>query len=344
MVSTRFLPDKKALLQKFKPIAYKSSDSLRRANLLWNILILSLPLDLIIFDLLNRYYSPIRQFKLDPQILITLVAFLIVLIYLNIPKIYLVIKQMQCYMEKIRGSKAHWILIFIMAAFPLIDLFTHSSISSARLAISLAVIIVVLTIVQNNKQSRINKEKDTILKKDKCLWVENANKELFYFSIIPLFFARIFSIIALIHLTFFGFGWIYYLPFFISSILLLVYFKPDCTSFMANCPKCQMLTSVVIKHLGCCPGCNLEHFVVAEKEIADDVSNASDMIQSLNKNSLEKEKLRETFSSIKKIKEFFQPSPPDAERKTLLSKIKFLLRSIKEDNVKVDLFAAPPQP
>jgi len=319
------LPQKQLL--PFRPARYRSIDSLIRASKIWNYLVMSLPADLLILLILDKYNLTNRLTFATDTILLAVISISLFFLAIYSPStIFLKLKNFQNKFSTLQNTKIYWIIAILLAIGPIFDLFIHiSRIGNSVNWIVVAAIscIGIFKIIKETKVGRIETE---ALAKDQMLWVEQANRDLYSFSLIPLILARSLSFIALLHFTseINGLNQTYYnfLPFFLGSFIILNYFKPNQSVFMANCPQCKILTSIVVKQLNCCPVCDPKYFQV----------EIEDYLLVIQEKKTEQESLVEN-QGIKPSEKPSNSSSWSRYSETTLSLIEFFTKRIKKNSI-----------
>ncbi len=314
---------------------YKSIDSLRRSIKLWNCLLFSMPLDLILYQILssNRITQKLFSFEAVTIVLAAITLTLVIFLFINITETYLKVKKLQGVLTQIKEKNYYWIIVLMLAAVPIIDLLRHTVKVDGAISWIVAIAVVTLSIFGITKESIAERKAEKEAIDDKVIWVERANHELFIFTIMPIICARSLSLVALIQYLINPTGAVYYLPYFIGSLILLLYFKPTWQNFIDNCPRCSMLTSIVIREIGSCPACDREQYAVKIPEpeieiVAEQVAEKLSLSESKESSKEDREERFEQSNFPRNL-----TSRLTRYGESLLSLIKLLLSRGKENHV-----------
>lgn len=225
---------------------------------IWNILIFSIPIDLLFI-----VFKEIKFLNYNKIISISLIFLVIGFIFSfkeSFLKLYL----------KFHSARNHFIskssktALKIAIGLPIIIFigfeFLPWVLKASFLAIIFVAFIILFSILPVIKDLKKITERHKRISNDHTFWIEKANIAFCLISLAPIIFYRIgffFLAMSLVH----TFSFIIFILIF-SSWLLIYVNKPDIKLFMAPCPKCLFTTSRSIQSIGFCLKCSPEKFEV----------------------------------------------------------------------------------
>lgn len=102
------------------------------------------------------------------------------------------------------------------------------------------------------------------IERDSVLALEISNRQLFLFSVIPLFAARIATLAVALASMSHEHSLALWAPYAAAAVVLLFAFCPQQEDFIITCRRCARWTSKALERKGCCPVCAREEFQVRE--------------------------------------------------------------------------------
>ncbi len=100
------------------------------------------------------------------------------------------------------------------------------------------------------------------LERDRTLLLDNLNRQIFLFSLMPLGCARTASLLAALVVLSTTHNTLDWLPYGASALVLLVALFPEQEDFLIRCKRCSRWTSRALKTYGFCPICSREEFQI----------------------------------------------------------------------------------
>jgi len=258
-------------LQPFRPVNFKSTDSLRIAERVWTMAILTLPIDILALHYIQTFWG---AFEAVPtkitslSILIFILALTASLLFIDPRVVYFSLRKLHTKFETITGTKLYWAIIVLIVALPVAELAIKFSNFKGSLGLIIFLLAAVFSVFHTTKEFKKQFKKLKADSLDPIAIIEKANKELFAFSLIPMISARTLSVVGLVYLLESGGTLLQMTGFTCCSLFALLNFKPIKKHYMAPCPSCYLLTTAVILEFGCCPACNRERF---QKTISEEV-------------------------------------------------------------------------
>jgi hypothetical protein len=244
------------------------------------------------------------------NLVIVFATLLVTLLFVDPKNIYLSLRKLHLKFEKLTGTKLHWAIMALIVILPGIDLIAKFAHLNGNFGFIFLIGLFGMGIFRGVKELR---QQLKIIKNqalDPILIIERANRELFAFSLIPMIVARVFSILGLIYLIETSGSYLGIIGFMSCSALALMVFEPLKKHYMAPCPSCFLLTTVVVAEFNCCPACKRDRF---QKQVLEKLSDA-------------------TEASAKKSLETPQESRFYRYQKALLNFVNLTMTTIKEKN------------
>lgn len=294
-------------LQPFRPVNFKSTDSLRIAEQVWTMAILTLPIDILAFYYIQTFWGTFEAVpaKITSLSILIFVSVLTAsLLYIDPRVVYLSLRKLHSKFEKITGTKLYWAIIVLIVALPLAELAIKFSNFKGNLGLIIFLAAAVLSFFHTTKEFKKQFKKLKADSLDPIAIIEKANKELFAFSLIPMISARTLSMVGLVYLLESGGSILQMTGFTLCSLFALLNFKPIKKHYMVPCPSCYLLTTAVILEFGCCPACNRDRFQkkVANEPKKDDIKKEKKGTEIQQKESWLERHKKEIISLIAKVR------------------------------------------
>lgn len=248
----------------FKPIKYTSFKCYAWSLKTWNYLVLSLPLDLLIF------LNPVH-FGFDTKLFdLIIICFLTTsgLIFLDRKNLISKYLRAQNSLKKLRKDYQNKIINFSIIAFVILigfELLVRVS-SSTIFGSIVATVLAVAALLRFNKEKKLLISHQKRLAGDNSLRVERTNLEILFIVLLPMILVRISSLLLVSNSILGGFNQEKFLLGFLGCFILLLALYPHKDFFIGNCPRCNTWTSVALKHIGSCPACLQNNFIYCEEK------------------------------------------------------------------------------
>lgn len=246
-----------------RPLVRKTSYYyLTRYAMAWYYLRLSLALDPLAYGLGLSYRSPVLyQLSLfEISVGTTLLSIALVIGLGGPSELYLRLRKLQRIFSSTNNQR--WIpaLAIMLGLIPIAEIAIRIvNVKSAVIGLFFGAALV-YSVHYIYKHSQSIKNHMISFDREPIKWIEHQNKLVFGFNFGTALVLRIVSLLTALYLGLTLEPASQSVLVIITSWLLLIALKPNSESFMTNCPRCLLLTSVVIKELGSCPACNPDKF------------------------------------------------------------------------------------
>ena len=231
-----------------------------RAQVIWNALVITLPLDLLLLTLDLRYLATLWS----PPLLrdVTLILFFVGLAGLIREPALDLIASFKEYREKLAASlqKSNWIIVLFVLAIIVLQV-VESFFEDLSLTPIIMALIIGWGIISSMLQvTSDHKAREEMFAADRILWLEESNKLIFFLSVIPHVAARLISLSAAFYISMGFLDASEFAVYFVASIVLLLALFPQHEHFVIPCSRCSAWTSRVFKNLSHCPECARQKF------------------------------------------------------------------------------------
>lgn len=233
-----------------RPIVF-SDKYFHKAKSTWYLFFLSLPIDIIIFNLgIGASWLPKSQQTLSLIILVLLGISVLALLRNYILMGFSLAKHFRNRLIVRSGKLAFWVIAVIVVGF----LFTEAYLRQSKgtwLSVLFSVLAAVGAAIPAmhaiKERLLIEKRKD----RNRLLWFEESDRQRYASVMIPVFIARALSLLAAIYY----YTLEDYLLYFVLALCMLLLFEPKESDFFVLCKRCLSKTSRSLAGLRYCPKC-----------------------------------------------------------------------------------------
>ncbi len=240
----------------FTPITLTSGYYYSQARRLWQLLLLSVPLDLTFVWIHGQTALPLNPplASLARGILVMVVVLCsLALVRQRVIELLLALDKLQSRFSKLSQTQ----VLVILGVFGAV-IFAEAALRFGEVSIValLAALLVAMVAVREiRKTIAEHRRTRQEFSRNRSLWVERANYIIFVFNIVPMMAARVLSFCGGVLLLSGEISLLAFLCFLVSSEGLLLYLEPLKSHFQTLCRRCAQRTSLALLGDGLCPSC-----------------------------------------------------------------------------------------